>query len=347
MVDGKLFRAFRFAEKLFNLPEGSLGDEVLITILPGDNIFMLDASWIQYDQFFPYFEKIRQHGGKIITMVYDLIPVRFPETCHQVVLDVFEKWLNAAIYQSDELIGISKTVIDDVVQYIGERKISLTRTLDLAYIHLGADISTTSQDGTIRDELRRMSDDSTSPLFLMIGTIEPRKGHAYTLDAFEQLWKDGKNYRLCIVGKVGWNVEQTELRIRNHHELGKKLIFFENINDAELNICYSTATALIAASIAEGFGLPIIEAALHNVPVIASDIPVFREVGGEGARYFSRTSSSDIMKLIQDMAEKTSDERAAFAKKVKYLSWKESAAWLIGVLENNQDNKDTYHVEGV
>ena len=86
---------------------------------------------------------------------------------------------------------------------------------------------------------------------------------------------------------------------------------------------------------------------MHNVPVIASDIPVFREVGGEGARYFSRTSSSGIMKLIQDMAERTSDERVAFAKKVKYLSWKESAAWLIDVLKNNQDNKDIYHMEGV
>ncbi|MFN0630266.1 glycosyltransferase, partial [Bacillus anthracis] len=59
------------------------------------------------------------------------------------------------------------------------------------------------------------------PSFLMVGTLEPRKGHAQVLDAFENLWKGGANLNLVIVGKVGWMVDLLVQRLCSHPELGK------------------------------------------------------------------------------------------------------------------------------
>ena len=222
MVDGKLRRASRFVEKLFDLSAGILGDEVLINIGPGDSIFMLDASWIQYEQFLPHFEKVRKNGGKVITMVYDLIPIRFPETCHKEVLNVFEKWLNAAIFQSDVIIGISKSVVDDVALYLREKGFETqNHNLNLAFIHLGADVPKSTRELNIRMELQKLSNDLGVPLFLMVGTIEPRKGYDIVLDAFDILWEEELMYQLCIVGKIGWNVEQIEGRIEITRNTGK------------------------------------------------------------------------------------------------------------------------------
>jgi glycosyltransferase involved in cell wall biosynthesis len=144
---------------------------------------------------------------------------------------------------------------------------------------------------------------------------------------------------LCIIGKLGWNDEALAQRLKNHPEIGKRLFFIENASDAEVNQCYAAGTALIAPSIAEGFGLPIIEAAHHQVPVIASDIPVFREVGGEGAVYFSLESPEYLVQAVRAIMAKTHHERVNRAKKVKSLSWKESASRLLEIMEHRQTSQ--------
>lgn len=332
---GQFLYAYRFAEILFDLPEQSLGIEAVLDVRPGDILFMLDATWIDYEHFLPVFEKIRKGGGKIITMVYDLIPIRFPDNCAQVVKDAFEPWLKSAIKQSDQLVCISQSVAEDLVAYISEKDIEIDHTFDVSFIHLGADIRNSLDNKIIRAEVHEMSRDY-EPLFLMIGTLEPRKGHAFTLDAFERLWLQGYNFRLCFAGKIGWNIEEVESRIRNHAELGKRLFFIEKPSDAEVNFLYSAATALITASTAEGFGLPIVEAALHNVPTIASDLPVFHEVGKAGALYFSLQSPADLANSVIAMSKLSTQERLEMAQKVEVLTWKESAEWLLKINEGQR-----------
>jgi glycosyltransferase involved in cell wall biosynthesis len=332
---GRLLYAYRFAEMLFDLPQLSLGAEAILDIQPGDILFMLDATWINYGQFSTAFEKVRKSGGKIITMIYDLIPIRFPNSCAQVVKDAFEPWLQSAIKQSDQLVCISQSVADDLVAYISEKDIRIDHTLDVSYIHLGADIRIDADNKNIRPEVHEMSRHH-EPLFLMIGTLEPRKGHAFTLDAFEQLWLQGYNFRLCYAGKIGWNVEEIENRIRNHFELGKRLFFIEKPSDAEINHLYSATTALVTASKVEGFGLPIVEAALHHVPTIASDLPVFHEVGKTGALYFSLQSPSELANSVIAMSKLSIQERWKMADKVEILTWKESAEWLLKIIGGQQ-----------
>ena len=118
-------------------------------------------------------------------------------------------------------------------------------------------------------------------------------------------------------------------RIRTHPLLNEKLFLIEKFTDAEINLCYASATALIAASTAEGFGLPIVEAALHHIPVLASDIPVFREVGGEGATYFSLESPAHLAHAVKAMSHISAEERLAMAANIKTLTWRQSATELL------------------
>lgn len=326
--DGRLHRASAVAARLFGhapsaVPEGA------IDIHPGDLLFMIDSSWEQYPEFAPVFATVRRLGGRIVSVVYDLIPLRMPQFCSPGLIAVFQYWLDLAVQHSDMLLCISRAVRDDLAAWLDEHDMRPAHPLQLDYWHLGADILTEAVGQTIRPEVDAMAADVSSPLFLMVGTIEPRKGHNAVLDAFDALWAAGSDARLCFAGKEGWHVEDLMDRIRQHPELNRRLFFVERFTDAEINLCYSRAHALLAASVTEGYGLPIVEAAQHRVPVIATDIPVFREVAGAGAAYFPLGDKAALMTLVRQFGTLERAEREAMADLVEVLSWKESArqAW--------------------
>jgi glycosyltransferase involved in cell wall biosynthesis len=99
-----------------------------------------------------------------------------------------------------------------------------------------------------------------------------------------------------IVGKETWKhlpdserrtLPETVRKLKEHPELNKRLFWLEDASDEYLQEIYKVSTCLLAASEAEGFGLPLIEAARYKLPIIARDTPIFREVAGEWAFYFS------------------------------------------------------------
>lgn len=328
LEDGVLRRANTVAARLLGHPADAVPGGT-IDIHPGDLLFMIDSSWERYPDFIPVFESVRRLGGRIVTVVYDLIPLRMPQFCSAGLVAVFQRWFGLAVRHSDMLLCISGAVRDDVAAYLDEYDMRPAHALRLEYWRLGADIVPDSTDQAIRPEVAAMAADSSSPLFLMVGTIEPRKGHVSVLDAFDALWAEGNPARLCLAGKEGWEVDALMERIRRHPELGRRLFFVERFSDAEINLCYSRAQALLAASVAEGYGLPIVEAAQHRVPVIASDIAVFREVAGAGAAYFPLGDQQSLMDLVRHFSLLSLAERQAMAALVEVLTWRDSArqAW--------------------
>ena len=142
--------------------------------------------------------------------------------------------------------------------------------------------------------------DNEAPTFLMVGTIEPRKGYAEVLEAFDQLWAAGHAMNLVVVGKAGWMVDDTLARFQSHVRLGEDFFWLDAASDECLEDMYQCATCLIAASKGEGFGLPLIEAARHGVPMIVRELPVFREVAGESAYYFGGPESAGLAESVLD-----------------------------------------------
>ena len=160
----------------------------------------------------------------------------------------------------------------------------------------------------------------------MVGTVEPRKGHAQVLDAFEQLWAKGGSERLVIVGKPGWMLDDFVGRLKRHAERGRRLVWIEEASDEYLGQLYSASACLIAASHGEGFGLPLIEAAAHGLPIIARDIPVFREVAGDHAFYFGASSAEGLADAIVQWLQLDRAGKAPSSTDMPRLSWAESAA---------------------
>ncbi|WP_115760418.1 glycosyltransferase, partial [Escherichia coli] len=86
----------------------------------------------------------------------------------------------------------------------------------------------------------------------------------------------------------------------NHAERNRRLFWLDGVSDEYLEKIYAASDCLIAASEGEGFGLPLIEAAQHKLPIIARDIPVFREVAGNHALYFSGATPDTLANAVKE-----------------------------------------------
>lgn len=253
-------------------------------IEPGDVVFLCDASW-NY-RVWSATRQAKRRGAKIVTVVYDLIPLRQPEFCPALTTISFRKWLKQLMPQSDGVICISQAVEDDLRQYANETGMSLPPT---ANFRLGCDpIPISVGDGIVRNIVRDFI--TVAPCFMAIGSIEPRKNYGFLIDAFEKLWASGVNVRLLIMGRRNSQCGDLLRRIEHHPELGVRLLVVFDGTDDEVAFGYANSVALIFPSLAEGFGLPLVEARARGCRVIASDIPAFVELADGGVSIFPRNS---------------------------------------------------------
>jgi glycosyltransferase involved in cell wall biosynthesis len=242
------------------------------------------------------------------------------------------EWLNV-ITQFDGAVCISKSVADELMDWLKQTKPQRKRPFNIGFFHLGADIDPNRLADVDKENFKL--DFGGRLTFLMVGTVEPRKAHAEVLDIFNELWEEGFEINLVIVGKKGWLVDSLVSKIEKHVRKNVNLFWFNGISDSFLNDIYTKSDCLIAASEGEGFGLPLIEAAQHGLPIIARDIPVFREVAGDYALFFSKEKSNDLKSVIKKWIFNSSSNHNIKVS-INYLTWAESAQQLKCVIvENN------------
>lgn len=296
----------------------------------GDCLMMLDNSWSTYADFFPVFDAVQAARGTIVTCVYDLIPELHLAASVDPVPAIYAAWLREALLRSDGIITISQAVMGDLLAFVESRRPPHRGGLRIGWFQCGADIAADARSatGTVRPDLSRAFD-GVAPTFLMVGTLEPRKGHWVALDAFDRLWAQGRDARLAMVGSRGWHVDGLIDRMQRHPAWGKKLFWFGDAGDAELAFAYARCAALLNPSYAEGFGLPLVEAAQAGKAVICSDIPVFREVGRDGALYFRVNDPDALAATIQAFLAR---ERGADPSNVLRTTWAEAARRIVDVV---------------
>ena len=299
----------------------------------GDQLVLLDSSW--HANFFPLAEQLKREGVGIISVIYDLIPLTHPQFCDAGLVKVFNDWFDWIARTADGYVAISTTIRDQVreemLRRIGTQQVG-QRWFD--YFYLGSELDLSEADAKVDRGLLDMFQ-TTDPVFLMVSTIEPRKNHAYLLEAFELAWATGSKARLCIVGKIGWKCDALIERIRQHPELNRRLFMYNSLSDKSLEHAYSHATALVFPSHVEGFGLPLVEAMQRKLPAMASDIPVFREIGGDYMAYFDLANPQSLSDLVTGM-DRTGEFPAALGlEQWRWLSWREASAQLVERIERN------------
>jgi glycosyltransferase involved in cell wall biosynthesis len=204
---------------------------------------------------FPTYPPFSSRAGlKAVWTVHDLTWWRFPETSSRLGKTYYPQLARAAASNctiTTDSHAIRAEIVD-ALQVPAER-------VSVIYP------AVTQFDMATEALLENRSQPSRRPYVLTVGTIEPRKNLKKLLEGFRASGLS-KDFDLLAVGRFGWGEDVPGLKV------------LSGLSDAELWRAYRGASAFISASIYEGFGFPLLEAASRGVPIACSDIPVYREV---------------------------------------------------------------------
>ncbi|WP_210318580.1 glycosyltransferase [Aureimonas endophytica] len=277
----------------------------------------------------------KRAGVSIQFVVYDMLPVLRPDWFPPWASPAHKEWSLAIADAGDRLICISNSVAAETRQWLADHDAA---GIEVVGWKLGADMAASSPTRGLPDDADTiLSTIQEAHSFLMVGTVEPRKGHLQALEAFETLWAKGSQARLVIVGTEGWKgipahqsgkLPFTLERLNKHPELGRRLLWLKSVSDEFLDKIYASSRCLLAASEGEGFGLPLIEAARHGIPILARDIPVFREVAGSHAAYFSAHKATEFADAIEHWIRKYEMGECVSPSHMQWATWAQSAELL-------------------
>lgn len=242
--------------------------------------------------------------ARITTFLHDTIPLDHPDLQTPESVERFRKFAQRARNYSDVILTNSHVSAENLQRHLS-RWGEVPRII---VAHLGVD-----------DHFFQIGDNEwvppiPSPYFLCLGTIEPRKNHAFLLDLWEELETElpkREMPHLVICGRRGWKNEEVFRRLDESPQRGCFLHEFNDLEDYKVEALLGHAAGTLFPSVAEGFGLPPLESAAKETPVICNDLPVFREFLRDIPIYVSVTDSYAWKKAIIDLARQSRQERGA------------------------------------
>ena len=217
---------------------------------------------------------LRQPPCRLAAIFADAIPIQLPHITWPQSVQRHPEYMKM-LAAFDRVWAISETVRRDLVEFW--RWQGVTTRAQTVTIELGADF-----DGQNRMQRDPVIGRDRAAL-LCVGIVEPRKNQEFLLDVCESLWADGMQFKLHVVGRVNPHYgKTTEKRMRSLAKRQPDFRFHAAASDATLRQLYGEVRAVVCPTIAEGCGLPLIEALWRGVPVVASDLPVLRENAAAG-----------------------------------------------------------------
>jgi alpha-1,2-rhamnosyltransferase len=304
-----------------------------IKLKEGDICFFPDVSWGRGIENLAL--RLKREGCFVVFYIHDLIPILYPQYCDALKTREFDYFLRQLPNLADGVLTNSQATLDDLTHWC-TLNVNQAINWQTGVAYLGVD-KKTSHSSARQDLIDFMS--SGAPVFMIVSTIEPRKNHTYLLDVFEQLWRDGVQCKLLVIGRVGGDVAELMTRMKALVIVEPQFMVLNDTDDAELNYAYQHATALVFPSFAEGFGLPIIEALSNGLPVIVSDIPAHREIAGELGMYVDPIKSTDMIMWIKQIVGMGVDEKY-IPTNFRWLTWQSSTDGVVESLVSMADRKD-------
>jgi glycosyltransferase involved in cell wall biosynthesis len=261
----------------------------------------------------------RMRTGALVTTVYDLTPVRFPEY-HLRSNRFTVRALKRRLDRADLVIVPSRSTADDLISLIGIAGAKI-RT-----VPLGVGATFRPVPGCGQELLERLG--IRGDFILAVGAVEPRKNLAGLLEALQILKvRHGIRHQLVIAGPAGWGegpLRQAVLR----RSLEKDVIFTGFVSDGELNELYNRAALLAYPSLYEGFGLPPLEAMAAGCPVAVSQTSSLPEVVGDAGLYFDPRDPEAIagaVRRILDSSRLRSELAGRGLERSRAFSWARAA----------------------
>ena len=270
-----------------------------------------------------FWDFIRTPSCRLAAIFYDAIPLRWPHITWPKSVQRHPEYMKM-LAAFDRVFAISEASRQDLTGFWLWQGARIRAQIDL--IELGADF-----DGS-----HRVQRDAVIPkgrlALLCVGIIEPRKNQAFLLDVAEALWRDGVDFELHVVGRVNPHFgEPMADRMQELQRREPRLHFHRAAGDQELSGLYAMARAVVFPTIAEGCGLPLLEALWHGVPCVCNDLPVLREITDDGGCLVARVNDMAdwAAKLRAVLADDTKNRRLQTAAMARALPrWAETAASL-------------------
>lgn len=213
-------------------------------------------------------------GMRVAVLVHDTIPLDFPQFSRAHAVEEMGALVAEVVDHADLVICNSAATEADLARHAARHG----RLPDSIVAHLGTEAAVPDPsalpDGLPLDR----------PYFLALGTLEPRKNHALLLDVWERLHAtlpEAEVPRLFLAGRRGWRNEDLFARLEGSPHLGQTIHELPGLSDGAVAALLTGARALLMPSLAEGYGLPVLEAAAAGTPVIASPLPVYLEIVGD------------------------------------------------------------------
>ncbi|MHB8843717.1 MAG: glycosyltransferase family 4 protein [Nitrospirota bacterium] len=256
-----------------------------------------------------YPRQLRRLGVKPVFFVHDLIPITHPEYCRPGERDKHCVRMDNALQTASGVIVNSHATLDELGRYAA-------RTGQAMPPCVVAPLA--PPDLPAPSAVRPLAE----PYFVMLGTIEPRKNHALLLQAWRaMITRMGEQSpRLVVIGQRGWECENVVDLLERCEPLRGIVTELPACSDADLATYLHHAQALLFPSFAEGYGMPLVEALSLGVPVIASDLPAFREIAGDVPDYLDPLDGAGWMERIEAFADPASTVRAEQLKRLSVFS---------------------------
>jgi glycosyltransferase involved in cell wall biosynthesis len=237
-----------------------------------------------------------------VYLIHDLIPITHPEFCREGEETRHRRRMGTVLATAAGIVANSQHTLDTYAEFADS---------------VGAQISLSAVawPGTphLPRVVREPADDAA---FVVLGTIEGRKNHRLLLSIWQDLvhGRSDCSYqlntpKLIIVGRRGWAADDV-FDVLDRHDFRGRVDEAGALDDTALASVLSGARALLFPSFAEGFGIPLVEALAAGVPVIGSDLPVFREIGQGVPDLLCVSDQQAWAKAIRDYADPASDRRA-------------------------------------
>ena len=320
--------ARRFALRLIGCPENVL-DDAVVEFYQGDVFLALDSAVGDQAWHHNYYQALRRRGVEVHFVVYDLQPVLMPNLFEHSATSGLQQWLSV-LAEGDGAACISRAVADQLIDWLQVHGPQRLRPLSVNWFHPGAEQVLPSKISKSPGGVSAVLDTlAERPTFLMIGTLEPRKGHSQVLAAFKLLWERGEDANLVIVGRSHALSQNLNNEIRNHSQLGRRLFWLEGITDDYLNQIYAASTCLLTASLGEGFDPALIDSGRFDLPILARDLPIFRELAGDNATFFSGVSPNELTDTLSGWLAAYRRGEIPSTSAIRALTWTESAQALL------------------
>ncbi len=267
-----------------------------------DHVLFADATW-HVTRFEEIIQDMHHCGAQINVIVYDVIPLQFPECVHPGLRIAFRTWFTQVALHSTRVVCISKAEADNVRRALVADGFH-EQAARVSHFNLASAQQLSGERRTVVPKKSRRQIDQIQalpePCFLMVGTVEPRKNHSVALSAFAQFLESSGVGSLLVIGAPGWNTEIAQRRMSRPYSQSQPVLWFANADDEVLEAAYARANCVLQISICEGFGLPVAEAMARKKNLICSDLAVFHEIADSyPLAYVPVTDAAALARALQ------------------------------------------------